>query len=239
MAANSPNIQRKTVKEKGRRGAVHDLVYQEIRQSLMVGTFTPGEKVSLRSLAQQVGTSLTPVRGAVNRLIAEGAFEVLPNRWVVIPSMTEEKFDEIIHWRTLLETDATRRACQNVTKGLINNIESINKKIHMVMNEGRERKDLLNENYKFHFAIYRESRSAILLPMIESLWLQCGPFTYYSLLSPKDLWDAKFHDEIIEALKSGDENSAAKAVKNDIISMAKFLKESGHYDQPKLRKVIR
>src|SRR5690606_23865059 len=97
-------------KGNGRR-AVHDLVYQEIRQSLMVGTFAPGEKVSLRSLAQQVGTSLTPVREAVNRLIAESAFEVLPNRWVMIPTMTEEKFDEITHWRCQLESDATRRAC--------------------------------------------------------------------------------------------------------------------------------
>jgi len=238
MAANKSSTVHKSARGKESRGAVHDLVYQEIRQSLMIGTFAPGEKVSLRSLAQQVGTSLTPVRGAVNRLLAEGAFEVLPNRWVVIPSMTEEKFDEIIHWRCLLETEATRRASRNVTKGLINNVEKINRKIHKVVEQGRDRKDLLNENYEFHFAIYRESRSTILLPMIESLWLQCGPFTYYSLLSPKDLWDAKFHDEIIQALKSGDEDSAAKAVKNDIINTAKFLKSSGHYEQPRLRKVI-
>jgi DNA-binding GntR family transcriptional regulator len=75
-----------------RRETVRDLVYREIRRSLMVGTFAPGEKVSLRSLAEQAGTSLTPVRGTANRLIAEGAFRVLPNRSVVIPPMTEEKF---------------------------------------------------------------------------------------------------------------------------------------------------
>lgn len=233
-----PNTKPGTGGENENRGAVHDLVYQEIRQSLMVGTFTPGEKVSLRSLAQQVGTSLTPVRGAVNRLIAEGAFQVLPNRWVMIPAMTEEKFDEIIHWRIQLETEATRRACRNVTKGLINKVESINRKIHKVVEQGRDRKDLLNENYRFHFTIYRDAKSTILLPMIESLWLQCGPFTYYSLLSPKDLWDAKHHDAIIDALKSGDEDMAAKAVKSDIISTAKFLKDSGQYTQPKLRRVV-
>ena len=199
MAANTKS---ETGRENDNRGAVHDLVYREIRQSLMVGTFAPGEKVSLRSLAQQVGTSLTPVRGAVNRLIAEGAFQVLPNRWVMIPAMTEEKFDEITHWRVQLETEATRRACRNVTKGLINKVESINRKIHKVVEQGRDRKDLLNENYRFHFTIYRDAKSTILLPMIESLWLQCGPFTYYSLLSPRDLWNAKHHDSIIRCLKS-------------------------------------
>lgn len=235
MAANTKS---ESGRENDNRGAVHDLVYREIRQSLMVGTFAPGEKVSLRSLAQQVGTSLTPVRGAVNRLIAEGAFQVLPNRWVMIPAMTEEKFDEITHWRVQLETEATRRACRNVTKGLINKVESINRKIHKVVEQGRDRKDLLNENYRFHFTIYRDAKSTILLPMIESLWLQCGPFTYYSLLSPRDLWNAKHHDSIIDALKAGDEDMAAKAVKNDIINTARFLKGSGQYTQPKLKRVV-
>ncbi|MDE0284520.1 MAG: GntR family transcriptional regulator [Gammaproteobacteria bacterium] len=220
------------------RGVVHELVYQELRQSIMVGTFTPGEKVSLRSLAQQVGTSLTPVRGAVNRLIAEGAFEVLPNRWVMIPSMTEEKFDEIIHWRIRLEMEATRRACRNATRGLIKKIESINKTMHKVVRQGRDRKDLLNENYKFHFTIYRHSKSTILLPMIESLWLQCGPFTYYSLSSPKDLWNTKHHHTIVDALKAGDADRAARAVKADITSTAKFLKSSGQYTQPRLRRIV-
>jgi len=134
--------------------------------------------------------------------------------------------------------EATRRACRNVNKDSIKKVENINRKIHKVVKDGRDRKDLLIENYDFHFAIYRESKSKILLPMIESLWLQCGPFTYYSLLSPRDLWDAKFHDDIIEALKSGNEDAAAKAVKSDIVNTAKFLKEHGHYDQPKLRRVM-
>ena len=222
----------------GNREAIHELVYREIRQSLMMGTFAPGEKVSLRNLAQQVGTSLTPVRGAVNRLIAEGAFDILPNRWVVIPPMTEEKFDEIIHWRVQLETEAARRACVNASKELIREVESVNKRIHKVVEQGSDRKELLNENYKFHFAVYRSSKSTILVPMIESLWLQCGPFTYYSMLSPKDLWDARHHDAIINALKRVDADMAARAVENDIVNTANFLKENGQYTQPKLRKVV-
>ncbi|NNM01860.1 MAG: GntR family transcriptional regulator, partial [Gammaproteobacteria bacterium] len=112
MATRGTRKEPPPAERKPSRASVHELVYQEIRQSLMVGMFAPGEKVSLRSLAQQVGTSLTPVRGAVNRLIAEGAFEVKPNRWVVIPEMSAEKFAEITHWRVELETQATRRAVE-------------------------------------------------------------------------------------------------------------------------------
>ena len=134
--------------------------------------------------------------------------------------------------------EATRRACSNVTRRLVARVESINRKLHEVVRQGRDRKDLLNENYKFHFAIYRHSKSTILLPMIESLWLQCGPFTYYSLSSPGRLWDGGHHEEIIAALKAGDGERAAKAVRGDITSTAEFLKSSGQYTRPRLRRVV-
>lgn len=236
-----PKTAKKKKKTTGSRPNVpiHDLVYKEIRHSIMVGTFAPGEKVSLRSLAQQVGTSLTPVRGAVNRLIAEGAFEVLPNRWVVIPPMTEEKFEEITHWRVQLEMEATRRAAKNMSSALLAKITKINSKMVRAVNETGDRLALLGYNYEFHFELYKASGSKILLPMIESLWLQAGPFTYFSLSSPRDLWDAAYHDDLIEALRAGDSAAAAAATKQDILNTARFLRKHGHFGQPKLRRVVR
>ena len=220
------------------RTAIVDMVYSEIRQSLMMGRFAPGQKVSLRSLSEEVGTSLTPVRGAVNRLIAEGAFEVLPNRWIVIPAMTREKFAEITYWRVQLESDAARRAARNRTQKLIKEIDSINRDMVKIGKDFGDRKALLSQNYKFHFTIYKAANSSILLPMIESLWLQTGAFTYYSLLSPKDLWNAKYHNEIIDALKNGDEDGVAEAVTNDIINTANFLNARGEFEQPKMKRVV-
>lgn len=219
------------------RETIHDLVYREIRRSLMVGTFAPGDKVSLRSLAQQLGTSLTPVRGAVNRLTAEGAFQVLPNRWVVIPPMTREKFDEITEWRVKLESAATRRACARLTPAILAEIRDLNCRIGESMRMNGDRKDLLVINHDFHFTIYRAAASKLLLNMIESLWLQEGPFTYYSLLSPRELWNASHHDSIIEALARRDGEAAADAVCRDILTAAEFLKEHGHYGQPRLNRV--
>lgn len=221
-----------------RRAPIHELVYQEIRRSLMVGMFAPGEKVSLRSLAQRLGTSLTPVRAAVNRLIAEGAFEVLPNRWIVIPLMTEEKFNEIIDWRAQLEMAATRKAAKHVTPNLLKKLAQISKNMVDSFNESDNRVNLLLHNHQFHFTIYEASRSTILMPMIESLWLQAGPFTYYSMLSPRDLWDAKFHEEVIQALRNRDPETAAEAIRNDIVNTAEFLRKHGQYEQPKLRKIV-
>ncbi len=217
---------------------VQNLVYNELRRSLMIGAFAPGDRISLRSLAQEMGTSMMPVREAVNRLIAERAFEVLPNRSICVPPMPREKFNEITHWRIQLETTATRDACANATPDLIKKIESINDEmIEAFKSDARE--EVLSCNYAFHFAIYEAAGSSVLLPMIESLWLQVGPFTYYSMPSPKDLWNAKFHRQIIDALKDADADAAGKAMEKDITNTADYLKERGYDNTTKLRRIMR
>lgn len=234
--ANSASNRTLVPVEAGENRAVQSQVYNEVRRSLIIGRFAPGAKVTLRGLATQVGTSITPVRVAVNRLVAEGAFEVLPNRWLAVPSMTKEKFGEITHWRVQLESEATRRACKHVDKRMLGELEAINRRIVDSVKRG-DRSDLLAINYEFHFAIYRASRSSILVPMIESLWLRGGPFTFYSLQNLKEHWSAKHHLEILDALKRRDATAAAAAVTRDILNTADALEATSYYRQPTLNRV--
>jgi len=212
------------------------LIYQELRRSLMAGTFMPSAKVTLRSVSAQMGTSVMPVREAINRLIAERALEVIGDRQVIVPVMTSEKFAEIVHWRVQLESAAARAACRYVTPEIIADLESVNARMLEAVEHDR-REALLRLNHEFHFRIYNAARSTILLPMIESLWLQAGPFTYFSTPSPKALWNAKHHKDIIKALKSGDEAAAAEAISSDILNSAKFLMASGHFARPPVRNI--
>jgi DNA-binding GntR family transcriptional regulator len=222
----------------GRKAKVtmQNLIYQELRRSLMAGALIPGAKVTLRSVSEQIGTSIMPVREAINRLIAERALEVVGDRQVIVPVMTADKFSEIVYWRVQLESAAARAACQRVTPDVIEALEAINSR--MLDAVQRDQRDaLLRLNYEFHFLIYNAAGSAILLPMIESLWLQAGPFTYFSIPSPKTLWNTKHHKDILRALKRGDPDLAAEALSRDILNSAKFLMASGHFAKPAVRKI--
>jgi DNA-binding GntR family transcriptional regulator len=74
------------------------------------------------------------------------------------------------------------------------------------------------QNRAFHFAIYRRSGSAVLLPIIESLWLQFGPY----LRVASERFDGRegrgtnFHVEIVAALARGDAEAARRALESDI-----------------------
>jgi DNA-binding GntR family transcriptional regulator len=218
------------------KATMQTLIYQELRRSLMAGAFMPGAKVTLRSVSGQIGTSVMPVREAINRLIAERALEVVGDRQVIVPIMTEEKFSEIVHWRVQLESAAARAACGNITPEVIAELEAINTRMVEAV-EHDQRDALLRHNYEFHFLIYNTAESTILLPMIESLWLQVGPFTYFSIPSPKTLWNAKHHKDILKALKTGDAEAAGEAISQDILNSAKFLIASGHFARPAVRKI--
>ncbi|HVW68571.1 MAG TPA: GntR family transcriptional regulator, partial [Steroidobacteraceae bacterium] len=73
-------------------------------------------------------------------------------------------------------------------------------------------------NRAFHFTIYRQSGSAVLLPIIESLWLQFGPY----LRMASERFDGRegrgmnFHIEIVAALSRGDGKAARAALESDI-----------------------
>ena len=71
-----------------------------------------------------------------------------------------------------------------------------------------------------------------------NLWLQVGPFTYFSIPSPKALWNAKHHRDILRALKADDGDAAADAITQDILNTAKFLQTSGHFTRPHVRRFV-
>jgi DNA-binding GntR family transcriptional regulator len=84
------------------RETLNDRVYREMRTMIMSGGFEPGSELTLRALAQALQVSLMPVRDAISRLVVERALEMLPNRTVIVPEITADRFLEIRRVRLLL-----------------------------------------------------------------------------------------------------------------------------------------
>lgn len=60
-------------------------VYAQLREAIMTGRFAPGQALSLRGVAEAVGSSTMPVRAALTRLQAEGALIDGPGRALMVP----------------------------------------------------------------------------------------------------------------------------------------------------------
>jgi DNA-binding GntR family transcriptional regulator len=226
-ASRSPRNKRKQNGSTPQRpkGSVQDRVYAELRRWLMVGRFLPGESITLRNLASELGVSPMPVRAALRHLIAEGGFEMLPNRAVRVPRMTRQRLFELLAVRRELEGMATVQACRNMTEAQHRDIQKLHAKLMRALKAG-DGAQILALNQRFHFTIYAIARSWVLMPMIEALWLRAGPFMHLAQSSPGVNWDGRHHSELVRALGQRDARAAQRAIQRDINMAGQNLRKT-------------
>ena len=92
------------------RNTLGDQVYAHIRALLIAGRLAPGDRLSLRQVADVMGVSMMPVREAVSRLVADQAIEVMPNRALRVPVMGRHQFEQLAVIRSEIEGFAAERA---------------------------------------------------------------------------------------------------------------------------------
>ncbi len=84
-------------------------IYQQLERRILLGEWLPDAKVTLRTLALSLNTSMQPVREAVGRLVDASALEATPNRAFRVPKLDRAAADEIWSLRLLLEGEAAAR----------------------------------------------------------------------------------------------------------------------------------
>jgi DNA-binding GntR family transcriptional regulator len=211
------------------QGSVEEQVYSELRDRFMSGVFLPGQVLTLRNLAANLGVSPMPVRQAVRCLIVEGALEMLPNRTMQVPRMTRDRLAELLGVRRALEGIATEAACRVITAKQIGALEKIHAMSRKAFESGDMRRSLVM-NQRFHFTLYESAQSTVLMPIIQGLWLQAGPFMHLALSSTAGMhWDGTHHLELMQALRDGDPAEARLAIERDINKTAEALLVTPHF----------
>jgi DNA-binding GntR family transcriptional regulator len=198
-------------------------VYQQLREAIMSGRFAPGLPLSLRGVAEAVGSSTMPVRAALTRLRAEGALIDGPGRALMVPPMTIELIEELRDVRIALEGCVAERAAARMTQAHLQTIQAL----FDVMDAHAEAGDAtayLRCNFAFHTSIYRHGASDITLGTIQNMWMRIGPFL--NIVTP-DVPHMRrsmaAHRRIIEALWQRDGAAARAGIAQDIGDAAQNL----------------
>ena len=213
----------------GRRGSLipvgretlQERVYSELRRSLIHGMFDAGEVLRIVELAEILQTSTMPVREALARLVSEQALEALPSRSVRVPLITRERLYDLARARRLIEGQLTALAMPNLKTKDFEQLRALTVACETAFeSDGADRARAASElNHAFHFQIYEAAQSAVLIPIVESLWLQSGPYVRGAaqVHIESGLQAAvHYHWVLIDALERGDEGAAVQALSDDI-----------------------
>lgn len=193
-----------------------DQVYARLRRGLLIGVWHPGQKITARKIARELGVSLTPAREAMMRLANESALDVSETRTYSAVSLTLEQYREIARIRTALEPLATQIATPLMDAPQIAELTRINEALKETIRQERFN-EALQLDSEFHLTIYDRAASPTLLGMIDSLWLRAGPTrNRLSHSYRKRLVGYENHKKIIDALRGNDSQAAHDAMMWDL-----------------------
>ncbi|MBM7068344.1 GntR family transcriptional regulator [Actibacterium sp. 188UL27-1] len=202
--------------------AAHDRLYRSLRTQIMHGEILPGVALTLRGVGKAHGVSMTPVREAVRRLVAEGALTLSSSGRVSTPELSNERIEELAALRALLEPELSSRALPRAHLALIDRLEAINAQITKVIAD-EDAVAYIRTNLEFHRTLYLRAQAPAMLAMAETVWLQLGP-TMRSLYGRLGRTDAPHnHRLMIAALKAGDEPGLRLAVRTDVTQGLRLL----------------
>jgi len=205
---------------------LHSNVHAELSRRFITGRVVPGGLLSTRGLAEELGVSQTPVREALSRLAAEGAVQIRSKRRIVVPTMTELRFRELLRCRELLEPEAAVRALPHIDGKRLRRIRRVDEAIGAAIRDG-DLHAYMQGNFDFHFLIYDAQPRGILNRLIEILWLQFGPYmrVVYGRVGTANLTDQ--HEMAIRAIGAHDAAALRRAILADIRDGMGLIGKSG------------
>ena len=85
-------------------------LYDQLRADLLDGSFLPGVKLAIEALGERYASSQTPLREALNRLVADGLVQRREQRGFVVADISAADLAEITKTRCWLEETALRES---------------------------------------------------------------------------------------------------------------------------------
>jgi DNA-binding GntR family transcriptional regulator len=216
-----------SAREPVERESLSELVKDRILTWILRGDLAPGSRIVETRIARELGTSQAPVREALRDLASLGFIEMKPYRgsWVRKPSRDE--LIEAIEVRADLEALAGRLAASRRTARCIADLTRLLAEMRAAGDRGDAHEHAL-KNTQFHERVVEAAGNRTLL----RLWSMLEPFarTYITTSAPGiDLgWLTDRHHPILEAIRDGDPDRAAEAMRSHAADVAMMLEDFEH-----------
>lgn len=198
-------------------------VFENLKQAIVRGDFSPGNRLVESRLAEAMGISRTPVREAIHKLEREGLIKKLPQGGFYVLNLTREEIEETFGIRSVLESYAARLAAIKHQKEELEPLEEKIGEFQYFLNRG-EMEALLKINTEFHSLLYAMSQSPKLIKMINDLQDQIYRFRRIILkIDTMAKTSNDDHRQMLSAMKTRDADRVETLVRQHILRGQKIV----------------
>jgi DNA-binding GntR family transcriptional regulator len=196
-----------------------DEVYDTLLAQLMSLRIVPGSRVTIDTLARELGVSQTPIRDALNRMEADGLVVRVPHAgYRIPPQITRERFEDMLEVRLLLEPAAARRAAERASAEQVDGLRRLLEEM-AELDEGDEHLTYGAFGLRdaaFHDLVAQSAGNQIVRESLARLHTHVHLFrlvydTQVTYLARGE------HDQILAAVAARDPDAAAYAMRQHIL----------------------
>jgi DNA-binding GntR family transcriptional regulator len=183
-------------------------VYERIRDAIIAGDLPARQRLAETALAEQFGTSRTPVREAMQRLESERLIE-RTHRGTFIRQIEPDEIYDIYQVIKTLEASAARLACERATPWTLRQLRAAHEAmVAFTAHEAPHRAEL---NRRFHDAFWAAAHSPTTARVLQQL-NSTLVITARTTLSVEERWQAVLeeHTALLAAIEARDADAAAR-----------------------------
>lgn len=195
---------------------IRQKVYNHVRAHIVSGQIAPHERLIETQIAQEIGTSRTPVREALHSLEREGLIESLPRIGYVVKLISDQEVAEICAIRSLIEGLAACWAMEKDHQRLLKELKSNILAAEELIARG-EIGGFVELDAQFHEIIARLSGSKRLLELAQTLRHHMLRYRRQSIyLQGTVLRAIAGHKGILKAIEKGDPADVSQTIRRHL-----------------------
>ncbi|WP_170476121.1 GntR family transcriptional regulator [Ruegeria arenilitoris] len=185
-----------------------DDIYEQVKAMAVSFRLHPGDRLNEVALSKELGVSRTPLREALNRLVAERLFDFRPGQGFFCRLLDAQGVFDLFELRQIIEVAAARSACERATD---QELRALNDELHSTGLDvtGLTVEEAVRRDEAFHLGIARLSGNMELLQTLERINERIRYIRWVSMNLDRVHRSKGEHKRIMHALLERDVDKAA------------------------------
>ena len=210
------------------RHGMGEQVYEILRGQIFDRRLVPGARLNIEKIARELEVSATPVREAINRMLADGLVTYEPFvGYPLAPPVDNERMAKLHEARELIEGYSARIGAAGVSADIIRQMEDCTEAMESAASDYRydSFKIFEDRDNEFHDLIVESTANPFLRDAYRPIGTRVRMLRVYYSGGPTDMRAVlNEHRAILAAFRNRDGKAAAAAVARHLASAERRLK---------------
>ena len=199
--------------------------YQILVHKIVTLDLAPGSVLTESRLMQELKIGRTPIREAIQRLIAEGLVTHLHHRGMLVADLRAADVQQIYEFRAQVESYAARLAAARMTPSALDELQRLHREMDRAVADA-DAESFIAQDRRFHELLARGSGNRYVEAVLLNIYNQHLRLWYYLFAKQGGLSETVHeHQGLIGALVRRNPDEAESAMRTYVARLARQIRD--------------